>query len=161
MLTHGRPGGRRVLLDPAPGDPRGGRPVVLSEFGGLSTTGRGARSGSAATVTSPDELLDRFGELLHAVTDSPRLAGFCYPQLTDTEQETNGLLTADRRPKLPPERIRALVTRPSAAMPTDARDHHRRAVAGESDTGRGAVDGAERAAGQGGAGQGGDMPSTG
>jgi len=33
------------------------------------------------------------------------LAGFCYTQLTDIEQEINGLLTYDRRPKVDPEAI--------------------------------------------------------
>ena len=31
------------------------------------------------------------------------LAGFCYTQLTDIEQETNGLLTYHRQPKVPAE----------------------------------------------------------
>jgi hypothetical protein len=44
------------------------------------------------------------------VQASPVLAGFCYTQLTDTLQEANGLLTADRKPKLPVERLRAIVT---------------------------------------------------
>ena len=33
------------------------------------------------------------------------LAGFCYTQLTDIEQEINGLLTYDRQPKVAPEMI--------------------------------------------------------
>jgi hypothetical protein len=33
------------------------------------------------------------------------VAGFCYTQLTDIEQEINGLLTYDRRPKVDPEMI--------------------------------------------------------
>ncbi len=36
------------------------------------------------------------------------LAGFCYTQLTDIEQEINGLLTYDRKPKLPPESVAAI-----------------------------------------------------
>ena len=52
--------------------------------------------------------------------DSPALAGFCYTQLTDTEQERNGLLTAGRRPKAPVERIRAVTTGLAAAVPVDA-----------------------------------------
>lgn len=36
------------------------------------------------------------------------LAGFCYTQLTDVEQEINGLLTYDRRPKVPTEAIAAI-----------------------------------------------------
>jgi hypothetical protein len=38
------------------------------------------------------------------------LAGSCYTQLTDTMQETNGLLTADRVPKVEIARIRRAVT---------------------------------------------------
>lgn len=34
--------------------------------------------------------------------------GYCYTQLTDVEQEINGLLTYDRVPKLPLELIRAI-----------------------------------------------------
>ena len=36
------------------------------------------------------------------------VAGFCWTQLTDVEQEQNGLLTADRRPKADPTAIRAV-----------------------------------------------------
>jgi hypothetical protein len=34
-------------------------------------------------------------------------SGFCYTQFADTFQETNGLLNADRTPKLPLEQISA------------------------------------------------------
>ena len=33
------------------------------------------------------------------------VAGFCYTQLTDIEQEINGLLTYERVPKIEPELI--------------------------------------------------------
>jgi hypothetical protein len=36
-------------------------------------------------------------------------SGFCYTQFADTFQEANGLLTADRRPKIPLERLAAAV----------------------------------------------------
>jgi hypothetical protein len=38
---------------------------------------------------------------------SEALAGACWTQLTDTYQEVNGLLTADRRPKCDPAALRA------------------------------------------------------
>jgi len=34
--------------------------------------------------------------------------GFCYTQLTDVQQEQNGLLTADRMPKVDLELLRPL-----------------------------------------------------
>lgn len=40
---------------------------------------------------------------------SPVVAGFCYTQFSDTRQEANGLVDADRRPKLPVATIRSIV----------------------------------------------------
>ena len=36
------------------------------------------------------------------------LAGFCYTQLTDIEQEINGLMTHGRKPKVPADAIKAI-----------------------------------------------------
>jgi hypothetical protein len=52
---------------------------------------------------TPEELLERHQLLMRGIASLKFLAGFCYTQLTDIEQETNGLLTYDRRPKVPPE----------------------------------------------------------
>ena len=48
------------------------------------------------------------------------LAGYCYTQLTDTGQERNGLLYADRNPKVAPAEIARINRRPTAAVPADA-----------------------------------------
>lgn len=40
---------------------------------------------------------------------SQYIQGFCYTQLTDVEQETNGLVTYDRTPKVPLEQIREII----------------------------------------------------
>jgi hypothetical protein len=71
-------------------------------------------------VQTPDQLLSRMEELVTALLASPAVAGFCWTQLTDTQQERNGLTTADRRPKVRPDRIREIVRRLSAAVPGDA-----------------------------------------
>jgi hypothetical protein len=42
---------------------------------------------------------------MSAIASLPFVSGFCYTQLTDVEQEINGLLTWDRRPKVPIEAI--------------------------------------------------------
>jgi hypothetical protein len=111
------PGGRRVLLE---GERDRDRPVVLSEFGGLSLAPEeGEEWFGYATVQSADEYLERFAGLVDALLDNPEIAGFCYTQLTDTEQERNGLLAADRAPKLDPDRIRAIVGRPARAVPSE------------------------------------------
>jgi beta-galactosidase/beta-glucuronidase len=102
------PAGRRILLS----GQADGVPVVLSEFGGIrwSPSGSGDADWGYSTATSAEDFEERLSGLLEAVQASPVLAGFCYTQLTDTLQEANGLLTADRTPKLPIERLRAIVT---------------------------------------------------
>jgi hypothetical protein len=53
----------------------------------------------------PAEFGALFEALLHAVIQAPLFSGFCYTQFADTFQEANGLLCADRTPKLPLEQI--------------------------------------------------------
>src|SRR5207302_1595891 len=50
---------------------------------------------------SAEEFAKRYAELLGAVRSVPLFAGFCYTQFADTFQEANGLLFADRTPKIP------------------------------------------------------------
>lgn len=85
------------------------KPVILSEFGGVSMQPHGDNSWGYRIVESPDNLDRHLVALFAAVRESEGLAGWCYTQLTDTAQETNGLADENRIPKLPAERIRALV----------------------------------------------------
>ena len=113
----GRPQHQRVMLEPGPPE---GRPIILSEFGGITYAPQpGTPWFGYGSVASDAELLAKYDELVGAVLDSPAIAGFCYTQLTDTEQETNGLLRADRTPKLDPEKVAAITSRPSKAIPGD------------------------------------------
>lgn len=128
VLGDRRPGRKKVVLaDPVD---RGGKPVVLTEFGGLSyAPAAGEKWFGYGTVGSAEELADRLRGLVDAVLDNPELAGFCYTQLTDTEQERNGLLTEDREPKLPVAVVREILTRPSRAVPPEEVDANRRRAA--------------------------------
>ena len=45
---------------------------------------------------------------MQSVENIPYISGCCYTQLTDVQQEVNGLLTTDREPKLPLETIRQI-----------------------------------------------------
>ncbi|MFE9958091.1 sugar-binding domain-containing protein [Micromonospora sp. NPDC005299] len=130
-MLHGPGPGRRKVLLRGPGDPAhdGGQPVVITEFGGLSYAPKaGQKWFGYGTVTSPDELLAAFTDIVSALLDSTEVAGFCYTQLTDTLQERNGLVDEYRKPKLPLERIREVLTRPSRAIPAEAVDLSRRAA---------------------------------
>ena len=80
---------------------RSEQPIVLTEFGGISfSRDENATWGYSRSETSSD-LLDSYRRLLEAVRSLPALAGFCYTQFSDTYQEANGLLYADRSPKAP------------------------------------------------------------
>jgi hypothetical protein len=105
-----------------------GTPVMLTEFGGISyQPSAGVKWFGYGTVNDPDSFLAKYQELLQAVLVCRPIAGFCYTQLTDTGQETNGLLTADRQPKLEPWRIAAVNRAVSMAVPADIITHLREA----------------------------------
>jgi beta-galactosidase/beta-glucuronidase len=103
-----KPGGRRVFVGDAGSVTTAGRPVLLTEFGGVRL-GDGRGGWGYAEVADEVAFLDRYRALLASIHASETLAGFCYTQLTDTFQEQNGLLTMDRRPKVDPHAL-ALAT---------------------------------------------------
>src|SRR5690606_2925101 len=92
------------------------RPVVLSEYGGynLRVEGHtwGAKNFGYGRTASPANLLERFTSL-HTEQIGPAIAlGLCgtvYTQLTDVEDELNGLLTYDRVDKLDRDEVRAVL----------------------------------------------------
>ncbi|HVG26239.1 MAG TPA: glycoside hydrolase family 2 TIM barrel-domain containing protein [Acidobacteriaceae bacterium] len=106
LFKRERPGGRMLFVG---GENAWTHPIVLTEFGGIAF-GKGREDiwGYSRTETS-DQLLENYSALLEVVRNLPALAGFCYTQFTDTYQEANGLLYADRTPKAPFEEI-ALAT---------------------------------------------------
>jgi len=96
-------------------------PVMITEFGGVTfDPDSDAFWNGYGAVDDVEELASRYEQLVSALLDSPVVAGFCYTQLTDTAQERNGLLFADRRPKVDPARIAMVNRRVSEAVPADA-----------------------------------------
>lgn len=113
LLAGRGPAGRRLML---PGQDRSdknaaARPVMLTEFGGISFPREGADADAwgYSSASSTDDFLARLAAVVSAAESSTALAGFCYTQLTDTLQETNGLLDEARNPKAPMERLRAII----------------------------------------------------
>ncbi|HJV62109.1 MAG TPA: glycoside hydrolase family 2 TIM barrel-domain containing protein [Albitalea sp.] len=111
LFDRRRPGGRILTLD---GYPHRGQPIMLTEFGGIAFA-KQAQAGAAPTwgytVAADEETFARmYAQLMDTVIHTPLFSGFCYTQFTDTFQEANGLLCADRTPKIPIEEI-ARVTR--------------------------------------------------
>ena len=104
-----------------PGFERSDEPLMVTEFGGATfDPASDAFWNGYGAVDSPEALAGRYAELAGALLESTVVAGFCYTQLTDTAQERNGLLYADRRPKVDPDEIARTNRRPSAAVPADA-----------------------------------------
>jgi len=85
-----------------------GEPVLVTEFGGIAFRGVDPGSWGYRTVSNAEELLERYEALITALIRSEVVRGFCYTQLTDVEQEINGLLTYDRKPKADLARIREI-----------------------------------------------------
>ena len=76
-----------------------GEPILLTEFGGIGfKVGEDAGWGYT-TVASEAEYIEDYRRIMEAVFASKILFGYCYTQLTDVEQEINGILTYDRKPK--------------------------------------------------------------
>jgi len=61
-----------------------------------------------------DEFYARHADLTSVLMDNRFMFGFCYCQLTDVEQERNGIYTYDRRPKFDIARIKAVNLGPAA-----------------------------------------------
>jgi hypothetical protein len=78
----------------------------VSEFGGIAYRQSEWEGWGYAKADDQKEFIRRYREVVNAVLNSPLVQGFCYTQLTDVEQEINGLLTYDRRPKVDPAVIR-------------------------------------------------------
>lgn len=105
LFDRRRPGGRILTLD---GYPHRGQPIVLSEFGGIAYTERETPAQTTwgyIKIKDGLEFEQTFAALLEVVRTTTMFTGFCYTQFTDTFQEANGLLYADRTPKLPIETI--------------------------------------------------------
>jgi beta-galactosidase/beta-glucuronidase len=107
ILKRERPGGRALVVA---AEPTKEVPVVLSEFGGVAIAAADGEHWGYSTSRDARDFARTYERLLAAVRSRELLAGFCYTQLTDTYQEANGLLRADRTPKVPIEVIAAATT---------------------------------------------------
>jgi beta-galactosidase/beta-glucuronidase len=97
-----------------PGYKYNGSPFYLSEFGGIAFIPPAhdvpkESWGYSGVEKTPEAALERMRGLYGAIARMPAFAGLCYTQLTDVEQEVNGLLTFDRKPKFDTKSVREIV----------------------------------------------------
>ena len=91
----------------------GKMPFFVSEYGGIGwSVNEGWSYGNAPK--SAEEFIERFKGLTGALLDNENMFGFCYTQLTDVEQEQNGLYTYDRKPKFDTEIFKNILSRKAA-----------------------------------------------
>lgn len=86
-----------------------GQPIIISEYGGIAFAGGAKDSwGYGHTVSSQDEFLKRFDKITTAIKKLPFVSGYCYTQVSDVQQEINGLLDKNHEYKLPAEPIKEI-----------------------------------------------------
>lgn len=90
------------------------KPTFVSEYGGIRWSPAGNGWGYGNAPTSGEEFISRFTGLTEALLDNPAVGGLCYTQLTDVEQEQNGLYTYSREAKFDPAIFRAVLSKKAA-----------------------------------------------
>ena len=94
--------------------------TFVSEYGGIrwaagdKDENRRNSWGYGKDVADLEDFKARFKGLTDTLLDNYKMFGFCYTQLTDVEQEQNGLYTYDRQCKFDPEWVRSVVARKAA-----------------------------------------------
>ena len=92
-------------------------PNFISEYGGIKWDVNSNLENAWGYGNAPkteEEFKERFKGLAEALLFNKYITGLCYTQLTDVEQETNGLYTYDRQAKFDPEFFRAVLQQKAA-----------------------------------------------
>lgn len=89
-----------------------GQPVLFTEYGGIAFTAdeKGKAWGYGDGAKNEEDLLARLRQLMDGIFQT-EFQGYCYTQLTDVQQEVNGLLREDRTPKAEPEKLKEIFGR--------------------------------------------------
>jgi len=84
-----------------------GTPFVVDEYGGTwwAPNAEEVGWGYGNIPKTIEEVYERIRTLTKVLVDNPNISGFCYTQLTDVEQEKNGIYAYDRTEKFDMTRI--------------------------------------------------------
>lgn len=88
----------------------GGEPFMLTEFGGIALIedAKGEAWGYGKAAANIEDFLRDYKDLILAIKDSRVFSGFCFTQVSDVQQEVNGLLNKNYAPKVELERIKVI-----------------------------------------------------
>ena len=64
--------------------------------------------GYSSDIDGESAMVEYLRGIMAAIRSHDKLRGFCYTQLTDVQQETNGLLNGEREPKVPMETLKEI-----------------------------------------------------
>jgi len=101
--------------------PYQGQPYMVDEFGGIKWIPTDKKPymdtswGYGDAPKTEEEFFERLEGLVDAVLAHPHISGFCYTQLTDVEQEQNGIYNYDRTEKFDMSRIAAIFRKPAGS----------------------------------------------
>ncbi len=86
------------------------QPILFTEFGGIAMKKevKDGAWGYGNAAKNDEEFLNRLQELFNGIATT-NFQGYCYTQLTDVQQEINGLLYPDRTPKIAVEKIKEIL----------------------------------------------------
>lgn len=84
-------------------------PIIISEFGGVSFANNRQDGWGYTGVSNKEDFLSEIKRIFKVIHESKLIAGFCYTQLTDVEQEINGLLDYYRNEKIDIEEIKKVI----------------------------------------------------
>jgi beta-galactosidase/beta-glucuronidase len=104
-LLDSKPANRGIYAD---GFEHKGEPILLTEFGGIGFKVGEDNGWGYTSVKDEHEFIADYRRVMEAVYASKALHGYCYTQLTDVEQEINGLLSYNREPKCELSKIREI-----------------------------------------------------
>lgn len=85
-----------------------GQPIIISEYGGIAFNNDDSGWGYGNKVNTKEEFIRRFDDITTAVKEIPYVCGFCYTQVSDVQQEINGLMDIERNFKIEPEVIKEI-----------------------------------------------------
>ena len=86
-----------------------GQPIMFTEFGGtayIKTTEGTSNWGYGVGVKDDNEYIERVSGLFNVLLNLDYLCGYCYTQVSDVQQEVNGLVFENREFKVNPEFLR-------------------------------------------------------
>ena len=105
-----------------------GQPYFVDEFGGIKWNPSQQEEnvntqswGYGAPPKSLEEFYARLKGQVEAIVSNPDICGFCYTQLTDVEQEQNGIYFYDRSEKFDMKIIKEIFEMPTAEEQTKAK----------------------------------------